>query len=181
MQKNVYRACAGNCDEIASVTTFHRNDKGLATSSELSSRTQCGDLTTSWHGERVLASRPSVSKEFASTTPQVWLVAGSHLGFAKKAFHSIASDKKCRQVLSQVTKLACERQSKKNSSQIIFSKIKVRLKLSCKSVGQGRGSLEGTVRPSQLKALSLLHRKILANPKTCYGEGKTLSEVFFFV
>ena len=107
------------------------------------------------------------------------IVAGSHLGFAKKAFHSIASDKKCRQVLSQVTKLACERQSKKNSSQIIFSKIKVRLKLSCKSVGQGRGSLEGTVRPSQLKALSLLHRKILANPKTCYGEGKTLSEVFF--
>ena len=27
LQKNVYRACAGNCDEIASVTTFHRNDK----------------------------------------------------------------------------------------------------------------------------------------------------------
>ena len=27
--------------QIASVTTFHRNDKGLATSSELSSRTQC--------------------------------------------------------------------------------------------------------------------------------------------
>ena len=26
LQKNVYRACAGNCDEIASVTTFHRND-----------------------------------------------------------------------------------------------------------------------------------------------------------
>ncbi len=63
----------------------------------------------------------------------------------------------------------------------LFSKIKVRLKLSCKSVGQGRGSLEGTVRPSQLKALSLLHRKILANSKTCYGEGKALSEVFFFV
>jgi hypothetical protein len=32
-------------------------------------------------------------KEIASTTPQVWLVAGSHLGFAEKSFHSIASDK----------------------------------------------------------------------------------------
>ena len=47
LQKNVYRTCAGNCNEIASVTTFHRNDKGLATSSELSSRTQCGDLLAS--------------------------------------------------------------------------------------------------------------------------------------
>ena len=27
LQKNVYRTCDGNCDEIASVTTFHRNDK----------------------------------------------------------------------------------------------------------------------------------------------------------
>jgi hypothetical protein len=35
----------------------------------------------------------SVGDEIASTTPQVWLVAGSHLGFAKKSFHSIASDK----------------------------------------------------------------------------------------
>jgi hypothetical protein len=35
----------------------------------------------------------SSGKEIASTTPQVWLVAGSHLGFAKKSFHSIASDK----------------------------------------------------------------------------------------
>ena len=26
LQKNVYRICAGNCKEIASVTTFHRND-----------------------------------------------------------------------------------------------------------------------------------------------------------
>jgi hypothetical protein len=34
-------------------------------------------------------------KQIASTTPQVWLVAGSHLGFAKKSFHSIASDKNC--------------------------------------------------------------------------------------
>ena len=38
LQKNVYRTCAGNCDEIA------------------------------------------------STTPQVWLVAGSHLGFAENLF-----------------------------------------------------------------------------------------------
>ena len=35
----------------------------------------------------------STGKEIASTTPQMWLVAGSHLGFAKKSFHSIASDK----------------------------------------------------------------------------------------
>ena len=26
LQKNVYRTCAGNCKQIASVTTFHRND-----------------------------------------------------------------------------------------------------------------------------------------------------------
>ena len=32
----------------------------------------------------------SVGKEIASTTPQEWLVAGSHLGFAEKSFHSIA-------------------------------------------------------------------------------------------
>ena len=31
LQKNVYRTCGRNCDEIASVTTFHRNDKGLVT------------------------------------------------------------------------------------------------------------------------------------------------------
>jgi len=29
-------------------------------------------------------------KGIASITPQVWLVAGSHLGFAKTSFHSIA-------------------------------------------------------------------------------------------
>ena len=29
LQKNVYRTCAGNCDEIASVVSLHRNDKGL--------------------------------------------------------------------------------------------------------------------------------------------------------
>ena len=26
LQKNVYRTCAGNCDEIASVVSLHRND-----------------------------------------------------------------------------------------------------------------------------------------------------------
>ena len=42
----------------------------------------------------LLASRLlATCKQIASTTPQVWLVAGSHLGFAKKSFHSIASDK----------------------------------------------------------------------------------------
>ncbi len=40
----------------------------------------------------------SSGKEIASTTPQVWLVAGSHLGFAKTSFHSIASDKNREQV-----------------------------------------------------------------------------------
>jgi hypothetical protein len=39
----------------------------------------------------------SVGNEIASTTPQVWLAAGSHLGFAEKSFHSIASDKNCEQ------------------------------------------------------------------------------------
>ena len=29
-------------------------------------------------------------KQIASITPQVWLVTGSHLGFAKTSFHSIA-------------------------------------------------------------------------------------------
>ena len=41
-----------------------------------------------------------------------------------------------------------------------FSNIKVHFKLSSKSVGQGRGGLEGTVRPSQLRAGSL-PKKIL--------------------
>ena len=40
----------------------------------------------------------STGKEIASTTPQMWLVAGSHLGFAEKSFHSIASDKNREQV-----------------------------------------------------------------------------------
>jgi len=30
----------------------------------------------------------SVGNGIASTTPQVWLVAGSHLGFAKKSFQA---------------------------------------------------------------------------------------------
>ena len=41
----------------------------------------------------------STCEKIASTTPQEWLVAGSHLGFAEKSFHSIASDKKRRQKL----------------------------------------------------------------------------------
>jgi hypothetical protein len=39
-------------------------------------------LTTTCHRERSVAIS---GKEIASTTPQVWLVAGSHLGFAKKS------------------------------------------------------------------------------------------------
>ena len=38
LQKNVYRTCAGNCNEIASVSTFHRNDKKLVASVGLSWR-----------------------------------------------------------------------------------------------------------------------------------------------
>ena len=49
-------------------------------------------------------------------------------------------------------------------------KIKAHLKLSRKSVGQGRGGLEGTVRPSQLRA-GALHRKIWQSKKTVsYGK-----------
>jgi hypothetical protein len=62
----------------------------------------------------------------------VWLVAGSDLGFAMTR----TSSENCEQVPSQT----------------IFSKIKAHLKLKHKSVGQGRGGMEGTVRPSQLRA-----------------------------
>ena len=55
LQKNVYRTCAGNCDEIASVVSLHRHDKFkivmanemTPSNSKLSSRTQCGDLLAS--------------------------------------------------------------------------------------------------------------------------------------
>ena len=40
-----------------------------------------------------VADKCRTSKQITSTTPQEWLVAGSHLGFAKKSFLSIASDK----------------------------------------------------------------------------------------
>ena len=79
---------------------------------KLSSRTQCGDLGFC-HYERSeviqkqvllamglllsfhsIAMTRTASKfacdEIAFTTPQVWLVAGSHLGFAEKSFHFIA-------------------------------------------------------------------------------------------
>ena len=61
---------------------------------ELSSRTQCGDLGFCHYERSEVIQKSSVAcEEIASTTPQVWLVAGLHLGFAKKSFHSIASDK----------------------------------------------------------------------------------------
>ena len=41
-----------------------------------------------------------------------------------------------------------------------FSKNKTHLKLSSKSIGQGRGGLEGTVRPLQLRAGSPPKKKI---------------------
>ena len=45
-------------------------------------------------------------------------------------------------------------------SKTSFSKNKSHLKLSSKSVGQGRGGLEGTVRPSQLRAGSPPKKRI---------------------
>ena len=52
-QKNVYRTCAGNCDEIASVTTFHRNDKNRTASV----KTSCHrERSANCHGERPCAS-----------------------------------------------------------------------------------------------------------------------------
>ena len=36
LQKNVYRTCDQNCDEIASVFSLHRNDKKLVASVGLS-------------------------------------------------------------------------------------------------------------------------------------------------
>jgi hypothetical protein len=60
LQKNVYRTCAGNCDEIASVTTFHRNDKN---------RGQEPRQVQNCHGEESCkTTRPSVSKQIASVT-----------------------------------------------------------------------------------------------------------------
>ncbi|MEE1276220.1 MAG: hypothetical protein UHC59_04430, partial [Fibrobacteraceae bacterium] len=76
---------------------------------------------------------------------QVWLVAGSHLGFAKKS-STARNDKKRRQ------KLRVTMQKNKIPRKTTFLNIKVHLKLSCNSVGQERGGLEGTVRPSQLRA-----------------------------
>ena len=68
------------------------------TCSGVSSRTQCGDLLAMGLLQLFKLRNDKNCKqvacdEIASTTPQVWLVAGSHLGFAKKSFHSIASDK----------------------------------------------------------------------------------------
>ena len=61
---------------------------------KLSLRTQCGDLGFCHYERSEVIQKSSVAcEEIASTTPQVWLVAGLHLGFAKKSFHSIASDK----------------------------------------------------------------------------------------
>ena len=97
LQKNVYRICAGNCKQIASVVSLHRNDKirgqeplarteGKCTN-DLSSRTECGDLGFCHYERSEVIQKSSVAcEEIASTTPQMWLVAGSHLGFAEKSF-----------------------------------------------------------------------------------------------
>jgi hypothetical protein len=59
------------------------------------------------------------------------------------SLHSIAGDKNREQVAKAKTKIP---------SKTLISKIKTHLKLSCESVGQGRGGMEWTVRPSQLRA-----------------------------
>ena len=56
---------------------------------------------------RAQRSNPKTSvacNAIASTTPQEWLVAGSHLGFAEKSFHSIAMTKSVRKNRNQVYK-----------------------------------------------------------------------------
>ena len=53
------------------------------------------------------------------------------------------SDKRYPQETKRKTKIPCKQ---------YFQKIKTHLKLSRISIGQGRGGLEGTVRPSQLRA-----------------------------
>jgi hypothetical protein len=77
-------------------------------------------------------------------------VAGSHLGFAKKIFQG-----------SRVTRTA---DKNKNSCQTILSKIKALLKLSSKSVGQGREAWRGLcgLRNSELGSLQ---RKKIAKEK----------------
>ncbi|MBO5423550.1 MAG: hypothetical protein J6A06_07165 [Fibrobacteraceae bacterium] len=89
---------AGIAKGIASVTTFHRNDKN----------------------------REHVSSRVTRTTGK-----------------TRTRDKTYPQETKRKTKILRKTQ---------FSKIKTHLKLSSKSVGQGRGGLEGTVRPSQLRA-----------------------------
>ena len=49
------------------------------------------------------------------------------------------------------TRLQVAKEKTKPQNKTQFSKIKAHLKLSCESVDQGRGGLEGTVRPSQLR------------------------------
>jgi len=88
---------------------------------------------------RLLLSRHTKSK--------CGVVAGSDLGFAKKIVRfamTSTSSENCEQVPSQT----------------IFSKNKTHLKLKHKSIGQGRGGMEGTVRPSQLRAGSPPKKRI---------------------
>ena len=97
LQKNVYRACDGNCKQIASVTTFHRNDnfRGVManemtpSNNKLSSRTQCGHLVFCHYECSEVIQK------------QVLLAMG-----LRQSLRFFASDKKCRQVLSRVRKPA---------------------------------------------------------------------------
>ena len=65
----------------------------------------------------------------------------------RRVFYTARNDKRCA-----ASSFASDNEKNKIPRKTIFSKIKVRIKLSCNSVGQGRGGLEGTVRPSQLRA-----------------------------
>ena len=74
------------------------NKLSSRTQYELSSRTQCGDLGFCHYERSEVIQKSSVAcEEIASTTPQMWLVAGSHLGFAENLF-KLRNDKNRGQV-----------------------------------------------------------------------------------
>jgi hypothetical protein len=82
------------------------------------------------------------------------------------SFHSIAGDKNREQVATEKTK-------PQNKTQ--FSKIKAHLKLRSKSVSQRRGGLEGSVRPSQLRA-GYPPKKKNTKEKNCKRKNKSSRE-----
>jgi len=64
----------------------------------------------------------SVGDEIASTTPQVWLVAGSHLGFAKNLAR-LAMTRGVRQVFSRVPRIAGQRTCGKYKRRVVITSV----------------------------------------------------------